>query len=138
VRVRHAAVVEASRRAERSADVLTARPTLVLAAAGRDPVAERAVADPELDQVARIFPIDRIPVAEIGDESPTMRARRTAADQLGRELDLTAAIVLLDGIGLPPPTGWPDHPDDFARSVGSRVTDPAPLLQPSWPRTQGS
>ena len=93
MRVRPAAAVEASRRAERSADVLTARPTLVLAAAGRDPVAERAVADPELDKVARIFPIDRIPVAEIGDESPTMRAHRTAADQLGRELDLTAAIV---------------------------------------------
>ena len=127
VRVRHAAATEASRRTGRSADA-SSTSALAQAAAAREPIAERAVTDPELAQVALVFPIDRIPVSEIDEESPTMTARRAAADQLGR-VDLIGAITLLDGIGLPRPTGWPDHLDDFARAVGSQVTDPAPLLQ---------
>ena len=129
MRVRHTVAVVATRRAGRSAGASSTHPTLAQAAAAGEPVAERALADPELLKVATIFPIDSIPVSEIGDESPTTRARGAAAARLGRDLDLTAAIALLDGIGPPHPTGWPDYLDDFAHAVGSRVADPAPLLQ---------
>lgn len=121
VRVRHAAAVDAARQA--------GRPTLVDAAAGGDPVAERVVADTELLEVAIIFPIEHIPVWETGEGSEPDRIRRAAAERFGHEIHFGAALALLDRVGLPAPPGWPSYLGDFAHAVGSRVADPEPLLK---------
>ncbi len=121
LRVRHAAAVDAARQAR--------RPTLVDAAAGGNPVAERVVADTELLEVATIFPIEHIPVWETGEASEPDRIRRAAAERFGHAIHLGAALALLDRVGLPPPPGWPSYLGDFVHSVGSRVADPAPLLE---------